>query len=103
LKNVACDSSQSTVNENLKKTKLLLGWLHRQKNIPLDSLSLESIVPLLKTKPNVQNSKILTVYLTEAYLDAKKKLEEQTRKRRGGNYFLSKAFWMITLSHDDKT
>jgi hypothetical protein len=88
-----CDSSQSTVAENLRKTNLLLGWLHRQKNVPLDDLSLELIVPLLKTKPNRAECKDCNgVFNKKAYLDAKRKLEEQARRRREETISLVKNF-----------
>lgn len=41
---------QSTVDKDLKHIRLILGWLHRIRGIPLEQLSLNQIVPLVLLK-----------------------------------------------------
>jgi len=46
-----------TIETGLTQTKLLLGWLHREKGIPLEDLRLESIVPFIPVNPILDDYK----------------------------------------------
>lgn len=88
-----CDDSNSSVDFNLRTTKLLLGWLHREKNVPLDDLRLERIVPLLKTEPSSTDFMDSNGVLDKtAYLQAKRQLEKQARERSEATILLVKTF-----------
>jgi hypothetical protein len=87
-----CDKIKSSVAANLRITNLLLGWLHRHKNIPLDDLSLESIVPLIKTKLKLAETKTTNVVNKKTYLEDKNKFEEQARASSKETIYLVKSF-----------
>lgn len=46
-----------TIKKDLQQTKFLLGWLHRERGIPLDDLRLESIVPFIPINPILNDYK----------------------------------------------
>lgn len=88
-----CDDIKSSVDANITITSLLLGWLHREKTIPLDDLCLESIIPLLKIKPERAEFKDANgVVNKKAYLDAKKELEQQAIEHSDKTILLVKSF-----------
>ena len=88
-----CDDIKSSVDTNLTVTNFLLGWLYREKNVPLDNLCLESIIPLLKVKPNrVEFKDVNGVVNQKEYLNTKKKLKEQGRERGEEAVILVKSF-----------
>jgi hypothetical protein len=88
-----CDDIKSSVDANITNTNLLLGWLHREKNIPLDDLCLESIIPLLRKKPERAEFKDANgVVNQKAYLAAKKELEKQAREHSDKTILLVKSF-----------
>lgn len=88
-----CDDIKSSVVANLTITNLLLGWLYREKNVPLDDLCLESIIPLLKIKPERAEFKDSDgVVNQKAYLNEKKKLKEQAKEHSEETISLVKNF-----------
>lgn len=88
-----CDNLKSSVDANFTITNLLLGWLYREKNVPLDDLCLESIIPLLETKPKRAEFKDSNGIVNQkAYLNEKKKLEKQATERSEKTIFLVKSF-----------
>lgn len=88
-----CNDYKSSVHANITITNLLLRWLHTEKNIPLDDLCLESIIPLLETKPKRADFKdIKGIVNQNSYLKAKKKLEQQARERSEETMLLIKTF-----------
>ena len=48
---------KTSIKSNLQPIKFLLGWLHREKGIPLDRLELESIIPFSPVKPKLNDFK----------------------------------------------
>ncbi len=56
---------KSTLDKDLKHIRLILGWLHRIKSVPLEKLSLERIVPLVHLKSN-QDEKMAIAEAQEA-------------------------------------
>ena len=77
---------QTTIKKNLQASKQLLGWLHREQNIPLDALSLESIVPFSPLKPKLDDyrrkkGKDKGIVDRQRYADAKFTLEEEAEEQ----------------------
>ena len=88
-----CDDIKSSVDANITITNLLLGWLHRENNIPFDDMHLESIIPLLRTKQERAEFKNANgVVNQKAYLAAKKELEQQAREHSDKTILLVKSF-----------
>ncbi|MBW4641193.1 MAG: hypothetical protein KME05_23855 [Gloeocapsa sp. UFS-A4-WI-NPMV-4B04] len=88
-----CNDYKSSVHANITITNLLLRWLHTEKNIPVDDLCLESIIPLLETKPKRADFKdIKGIVNQSSYLKAKNKLEQQARERSEETILLIKSF-----------
>lgn len=88
-----CNDYKSSVHANITITNLLLRWLHTEKNIPVDDLCLESIIPLLETKPKRADFKdIKGIVNQSSYLKAKNKLEQQAKERSEESILLIKSF-----------
>lgn len=88
-----CNDYKSSLHANITITNLLLRWLYTEKNIPLDDLCLESIIPLLETKPKRADFKdIKGIVNQNSYLKAKKELEQQAGERSEETMLLIKSF-----------
>lgn len=88
-----CDDLKSSVDANFTITNLLLGWLYREKNVLLKDLCLQSIIPQLKIKPNRAEFKNADgVVNQKAFLNEKKRLQEQAKERVKETINLVKTF-----------
>jgi hypothetical protein len=73
-----------TIEKDLKQIQRLLGWLHREKGIPLETLSLENVVHFSPVKPRVEDylktrGKDKGIVDRQRYADAKFTFEETAK------------------------